>query len=254
MTMEPMDCPAPEHGLMPFLAAGTLNDAERAAAAAHARGCATCTAELQEVRALLDGLRATHLTADEIVDAAGSGAAIAHLDVCPSCRAERDALREVNAALARQGPRFTAWRRPELAWAAALVLSLPAGLYVAGALRREPAVDPEVTRGPAPTARVVVPQTFELARDRATALPPATVVIEFGLPERPAGQHIEGELVDGRGVTLWAGRLPENAERGRLVLDAQGLEGGATLEVRRVDAAGVEHERLEYAMTTAPGR
>ena len=245
MTVEPMDCAAPEHGLIPFLAAGTLDAEERAAAAAHAQACPVCAAELQEVRALLDGLRATHLTPDEIVEAAESGEAIAHLDLCAACRAERDALREVNGTL-RQDSRPTWWRRPELAWAAALVMSVPAGLFVAGAVRPEPPAGPAVKRGP--SARAMFPQTFVLTPERPTPLPAAMVVLEFALPVRPAGQRIEAELVDGTGVTLWSGALPEGLDRGRLVLDAQGLAPGAVLEVRRVDAAGVEHERIAYAV------
>lgn len=246
MSVEPMDCAAPEHGLIPFLAAGTLDEAERAAAAAHARECPVCAAELQEVRTLLEGLRATHLTSDEIVEAAASGAAIAHLDVCSSCRGERDALREVNDALPH-GPRLPLWRRPELGWAAALVLSVPAALYVAGA-RREPSVDPAATRGPAPTARAMFPQTLVLSADRPTALPPATIVLEFALPARPSGHRLEAELMGGTGVTLWSGTIPEGLDRGRLVLDANGMGPGAVLEVRLLDAGGVVRERLVYAL------
>ena len=241
-----MDCAAPEHGLIPFLAAGTLAAEERDAAAAHARECPVCAAELEEVRALIDGLRSAHLTPDEIVEAAESGAAIAHLDLCAACRAERDALREVNADLGQGERRPPLWRRPELAWAAALVLSVPAALFVAGAVRREAPADPAVKRGP--TARAMFPQTFVLTADRPTPLPAAVVVLEFALPPRPAGQRIEAELVDGTGITLWSGAIPESLDRGRLVLDAQGLAPGAILEVRRLDAAGVEHERIRYAI------
>ena len=248
MTVEPMDCDAPEHGLIPFLAAGTLDDRERAAAAEHAQGCAACAAELEEVRALLEGLRATHLTSDELVEAAQSGAGVAHLDVCPSCRAERDALREVNAALVQQEPRVPFWRRAELGWAAALVLSVPAALFVAGTARDTPPVDPGVTRGSAPTARAMFPQTFALSADAPTALPAAMVVVEFALPARPPGHRVEAELVGGTGITLWSGVIPEGLDRGRLVLDAQGLAPGAVLEVRRLDTGGVERERIVYAL------
>jgi hypothetical protein len=244
-----MDCTAPERGLIPFLAAGTLGETERAAAASHARECSACTEELQEVRTLLDGLRSTHLTPDEIVEAAESGAALAHLDVCTRCRAERDTLREVNAALARQEPRLPAWRRPELAWAAALVLSVPAGLYVLGALRRESPAGTDVTRGPAPAARAMFPQTFVLRADETTLLPPAMVVIEFALPARPPAHRIEAELVGGTGVTLWAGPIPEDADKGRLVLDAQGIAAGAVVEVRLLDKDGQERQRIVYPVS-----
>lgn len=246
MTVEPMDCSAPERGLIPFLAAGTLDAAEQAAAAAHARDCEACGAELAAARELLDGLRATHLTADEIVEAAATGEAPAHLDVCPACRAERDALREVNADLAREERRPSFWRRPELAWAAALVLCVPAGLFFASALRREPIAAPGVTRGPAGNGRAAFARTVVLNADRPTALPRETVVVEFALPAREAGQHLEAELVDASGDSLWAGTVPDDADRGRLVLDGRALATGGTVEVRRVDAAGVERERVVY--------
>jgi hypothetical protein len=42
MTVEPMDCAAPERELVPFLAAGSLTDDERGRVQAHVDGCAAC--------------------------------------------------------------------------------------------------------------------------------------------------------------------------------------------------------------------
>ena len=52
----------------------------------------------------------------------------------------------------------------------------------------------------------------------------------------------------GTGITLWSGVIPEGLDRGRLVLDAQGLAPGAVLEVRRLDTGGVERERIVYTL------
>ena len=178
MTAEPMDCAAPERELVPFLAAGSLTGEERSRVQAHASGCAACGAELAASRSLLEGLAAAHLTADEVVDAAWDGAAPAHLADCARCRDEVEAIRASAADLGRQGTRPSLWRRPELAWAAALVLAIPAGLYVAGALRGGPADGP-VVRGPSLTSRVTAPRPVTLAADAATVLPRAEVLLDF---------------------------------------------------------------------------
>jgi hypothetical protein len=78
------------------------------------------------------------------------------------------------------------------------------------------------------------------------------VVIEFALPPRPAGHKVDADLVDGSGVTLWSGPIPDGLDRGRLVLDAQGLDPGAVLEVRSLDPGGTERERIVYALGTRP--
>ena len=249
MTAEPMDCAAPERELVPFLAAGSLTGEERSRVQAHASGCAACGAELAASRSLLEGLAAAHLTADEVVDAAWDGAVPAHLADCARCRDEVEAIRASAADLGRQGTRPSLWRRPELAWAAALVLAIPAGLYVAGALRGGPADGP-VVRGPSLTSRVTAPRPVTLAADAATVLPRAEVLLDFARAGEGPGHRQEARLVDGRGVTLWEGTLPEGTgARAYLLLDARDLASERlTLDVRRVDPAGVLQARAVYEL------
>jgi putative zinc finger protein len=249
MTVEPMDCAAPERELVPFLAAGSLTGEERSRVQAHVDGCAACGAELAASRALFEGLGSAHLTADEVVDAAWDGPAPAHLADCGRCRDEVEAIRASAADLGRQSTRPSVWRRPELAWAAALVLALPAGLYVAEALRGRPSDGP-VVRGPSPTSRVTVPQPLALAAGASTVLPRAEVLLEFARAGEGPGHRQEARLVDGRGVTLWEGILPEGpGGRAYLLLDARDLASERlTLDVRRVDPAGVEQARAVYEL------
>lgn len=250
MTVEPMDCAAPERELVPFLAAGSLTGDERARAEAHAGGCAACRDELAASRALLAGLGEAHLTADEVVEAAWDGPEPSHLADCPRCREEVAAVRASAADLGRpQGTRDPVWRRPELAWAAALLLAIPAGLYVAGALRSG-APDGPVVRGPSASSRVTVPQPLVLAAGAAAVLPRAEVLLDFARAGEGPGDRHEARLVDGRGVTLWEGTLPESAGgRAYLLLDARDLASAQlTIEVRRVDPAGVEQARVVYEL------
>jgi len=249
MTVEPMDCAAPERELVPFLAAGSLTDDERGRVQAHVDGCAACGAELVASRALFEGLGSAHLTADEVVDAAWGGAVPAHLADCAHCRDEVEAVRGSVADLGRETARPSVWRRPELAWAAALLLALPAGLYVAAALRGGPPDGP-VVRGPSPTSRVTAPQPLALAAGAAAVLPRAEVLLDFARAGEGPGHRQEARLVDGRGVTLWEGILPEGpGGRAYLLLDARDLASERlTLDVRRVDPAGVEQARVVYEL------
>jgi hypothetical protein len=142
------------------------------------------------------------------VDAAWGGAVPAHLADCAHCRDEVEAVRGSVADLGRETARPSVWRRPELAWAAALLLALPAGLYVAEALRGGPPDGP-VVRGPSPTSRVTAPQPLALAAGAAAVLPRAEVLLDFARAGEGPGHRQEARLVDGRGVTLWEGILPE---------------------------------------------
>lgn len=252
MTVEPMDCAAPERELIPFLAARLLSAEEAARAEAHVAACAACRSELVESRGLLGGLNATHLTLDEVVDAAWDGGAPAHLADCARCRDEVEAVRSSTADLQRTPAPATVWRRPELAWAAALVMALPAGLYVAGALRGG-APEVPVTRGPSVSSRVAAPQPLTVRADAPTAVPRAEVLLDFARAGDGPGQRHEARLVDGRGVTLWEGTLPESATgRAYLLLDARDLASDRlTLEVRRVDAAGAVQQTATYLLDPA---
>ena len=97
-----MTCEAPQRDLVPFLAADTLAPSEREAAAAHAETCAECAEELRGARELAGGLRGLHLTSDEVVEAAWSGARPPHLEECPSCAAEVAAIARTNMELAAE--------------------------------------------------------------------------------------------------------------------------------------------------------
>lgn len=249
MTGEPMDCAAPERELIPFLAARRLSAEEEGRVEAHLEACPACRTELAESSALLEGLAVTHLTADEIVATAWEGGAPAHLDDCARCREEVSAIRESTADLQRQSaPAVALWQRPQLAWAAALVLAIPAGLYVAGARRGSPADGP-VVRGPSPTSRATALRPLVL--EGVSILPRAEVLLDFARAGEGAGHRHEARLVDGRGVTLWEGTLPESAGgRAYLLLDARDLaDERLTLEVRRMDPAGVEQARTVHELT-----
>jgi Putative zinc-finger len=251
MKEEPMDCAAPERELIPFLASRKLSAEEAVRAEAHLEGCAACQAERAEASALLEGLALTHLTPDEIVEAAWEGGTSAHLDDCARCREEVTTIRASAADLQRLAARpAPLWQRPQLAWAAALLLAIPAGLYVAGALRTG-ATDGPVFRGSAPASRVSVPQPLVLSPGAATSLPRAEVLLDFARAGVGPGHRHEARLVDGRGVTLWEGTLSESADgRAYLILDARDLPSGRlTLEVRRHDPAGLEQGRTVYELT-----
>jgi putative zinc finger protein len=250
MTVEPMDCAAPERELVPFLAAGSLADGDRARVEAHLAGCAGCRSELDACRGLVAGLSAAHLTPDEVVAAAWEdGPPPDHLADCPRCRDEVDAIRATTADLDRARTRPSLWRRPELAWAAALALAVPAGLFLAGALRSGTPETP-VVRGPSVSSRVTAPQPVVLAGGAATVLPRAEVLLDFARPGEAPGRRHEARLVDGRGVTLWEGTLPESAGgRAYLLLDARELASDRlTLEVRRVAPGGTDEARVVYEL------
>lgn len=253
MTVEPMDCAAPERELVPFLAAGLLSPQEKARAEVHTAVCAACRAELAESRALLGGLGTTHLTLEEVVDAAWGGGTPPHLADCPRCREEVDAVKASTADLDRRERPVPAWRRPELAWAAALLLAIPAGLFFAGAGRGTP--DAPVVRGPSVSSRAAAPQPLVLAAGAPAVVPRAEVLLDFARPAAGSGGRDEARLVDGRGVTLWEGTLPEGGERAYLLLDARDLAPGRlSLDVRRVDPAGAVLAHAGYDLDVPAAR
>jgi len=142
-----MSCESSLRESQPFLAAGSLDEAERRAAEAHAASCPECAQELKEARAVMDGLRALHLTADEVVEAAWGGPLPGHLQDCPRCQAEVEAVRQANTELGpaavlaaperfgQRASRLLARFAPP-ALAAALLLSAGLGLRL-GDLSRE---------------------------------------------------------------------------------------------------------------------
>ncbi len=139
-----MTCTAPENELLAFWAAGTLSAEEAARVKNHVAGCAECQTAAAEIERLVQGLRALHLTSEEVVAAAWGEGSVEHLDICARCRDEVEALRAMNRDLQRpalfpQWPQHLAraagavnrelhrlapsprWQR-NLAWAAGLIL------------------------------------------------------------------------------------------------------------------------------------
>jgi hypothetical protein len=266
-----MTCAAPERELLPFLAAGALGDDERRAAVAHASGCSDCREELRAGRQLAEGLRSLHLTADEVVDAAWSGARPPHLAECPRCAADVDAITRVNAELdAASPPR--ARSRPAGAWlpwvgmAAALVASVGLGLRVNGlarengrlsvaaaaarqaeqerdgARRENTALRDELDRAARPQVNAPVVNLEPAGATRGgTAGAPAEVparaafatLVLHVVEDRPQ-RAFTAEIVDGQGRSVWKGD--------GLMKDAFGtLTLGVPL---RLLPAGVYHVRL----------
>lgn len=117
--------------LLPWLANGRLDAAERARLEQHVRGCAECTRELELERRWSDALtepeRVSHTPGPsfrklmERIDAApAAGAEAAPATVSSATRAARTRA---------------AWRPPGLAWAASFVLTLALGAFGATAYR-----------------------------------------------------------------------------------------------------------------------
>ena len=65
------------------------------------------------------------------------------------------------------------------------------------------------------SSRVTAPQPLVLGAGVATVLPRAEVLLDFARPGDGSGHRHEARLVDGRGVTLWEGTLPESAGAAR---------------------------------------
>jgi anti-sigma factor RsiW len=149
-----VNCQESERGALTFLAAGTLDEPERAAVIAHLEGCPACQAEWPGVRRLVEGLRELHLTPQQVIDAAVSGAHGDHLRLCGRCRDEVETLRLVDRDLARSRPKVA------LAWKLAASLAVGAG---AGLLLR-PELLPEASPAAAARAAADVRRIEELER------------------------------------------------------------------------------------------
>lgn len=115
-----MTCKAPESELLAFWAAGTLSAEETAQVKSHLAGCAECQSAAAETGRLVQGLRALHLTSEEVVAAAWGEGSVGHLDICARCRDEVETLRAMNRELQKPAP-STRWQR-NLAWAAGLTI------------------------------------------------------------------------------------------------------------------------------------
>ena len=119
-----MSCSSPERELVSFWLAGTLDPDEAAQVARHVDECPDCRADVVAGRVLVDGLRALHLTAEEVVSAAAGEFNTAHLLVCAQCRDEVARLRTVNADLGARATSARRWRPIGLAIGIAAALFL----------------------------------------------------------------------------------------------------------------------------------
>jgi hypothetical protein len=140
-----VSCGAAEHELVPFLAAGTLAEEERAGVRAHVETCSDCREELQRSQELVGALRQLHLSSEEVVAAAwGDVPPPSHLRACSRCRDEVALVRRVNEGLRDAGSahRFT-WG---LAAAAAVVVAV--GVLLVRTPERTPALSPLVVSPP----------------------------------------------------------------------------------------------------------
>lgn len=106
-----MTCSAPARELITFWLAGSLNPAEAALVSNHVEACAECHAAAVEGLAVMKGLSALHLDAEEVVAAAAGELDSPHVLVCSRCRDEVALLRGINADLARAPDRrgWIAW-------------------------------------------------------------------------------------------------------------------------------------------------
>jgi len=114
--------------LLPWLANGRLNAAERARLELHVRGCAECAREVALQRQLCDALtepeRVTYAPAPSFRKL------MSRIDAAPATRSAPLALPAARAARLH-----AAWRPPGLAWAASFVLLSLAGVLAATAYR-----------------------------------------------------------------------------------------------------------------------
>ena len=245
-----MSCPAPEHELLPFLAAGTLSGGERAAVAEHAAACADCAEELRGSRDLVAGLATLHLTADEVVEAAGGGLAPPHLDECPRCRSEVDVIRGVNADLSSQSASPAA--RPVatwLAWAAALLLAVPASLYFTQRGTQAPVTRGEGSR----SAGLAIASVLAPSATAVMPLPRRGVLLELPVVDMGAGERVDLRLLDPGGrERLREADVPVQQGRARLALDASGMDAGVwRVELRRIGPDETERGAVSYALAVA---
>lgn len=128
--------------LLPWLANGRLDAAERARLEPHVRGCAECARELQRERdwcaTLTEPERVTH------TPAASFRKLMERIDTAPPAAAGPPATPAARAARMR-----AAWRPPGLAWAASFVLTLAIGAFGATAYRWSQPLYSTLTSAPA---------------------------------------------------------------------------------------------------------
>jgi hypothetical protein len=139
-----MSCTSPTRELVTFWLAGSLSPAEAALVESHVAGCADCREAAIEGAALVRGLQALHLGADEVVAAAAGDLHSPHVLVCSRCRDEVALLRAVNADLALKKSRAT-WTREwwiGLGAAAAVIIAAAVLWQIA---RPTPGIQPPVT-------------------------------------------------------------------------------------------------------------
>jgi Putative zinc-finger len=134
--------------LLPWLANGRLDGAERARLEQHLRGCAECARELASQRVLRDVLtepeRVTYTPGPSFRKL------MERIDAAAPLRAGASA-----APAARAARTPAAWRPPGLAWAASFVLTLAVGALAATAYRWSQPLYSTATSAPAATPGVL---------------------------------------------------------------------------------------------------
>jgi len=244
-----MTCQAPERELLSFLAAGRLAGPEQEAVRRHADGCGECGPALADARSMVAAMEELHLTSEEAVAAAWGEARPDHLDDCPRCRSEVELLRGINADLERPAlptrPRLFA--RPALAWAAALVMALPAALYLRERLRPAPVTFRDAGVKPAALA---VDHRVALASGAAVEVPRGVVLLSFEAPPLGPGDRLQVELKTPSGATvLEARKVVADGGRVHLVIDTSDLPSGTwRLVAERLDVTETHRERLVFEL------
>ena len=163
-------------------------------------------------------------------------------------------LRAVNAELSARPPH--AGTRPAgtlLAWAAAVLLAVPAALYFKGRVAPPGSTTAgdasPVTRG-GEAGRSALAITSVVTAAEMTPLPRRAVLVEIPVPETAAGERVELRLLDPGGrERLREADLPVQQRRGRLALDASALDAGTwRIEVRLVAADETVRATVSYAL------
>ncbi|HLJ37872.1 MAG TPA: zf-HC2 domain-containing protein [Steroidobacteraceae bacterium] len=134
--------------LLPWLANGRLEGAERARLEQHVRGCSECARELERERAWCEALtepeRITH------TPGASFRKLMERIDAEPAASSAAPPTPSARAARTR-----AAWRPPGLAWAASFVLTLAIGAFGATAYRWSRPLYSTLTSAAAPAPGVL---------------------------------------------------------------------------------------------------
>ena len=244
----PIECSAPEHELLPDYVDRALDKAAKKRFASHLSGCAACQTELREIVAFEAAMRASHLTRDEVLEAAWTGLSSVdgHLATCPTCRFEVDAIRKARPAPIGAWARV--WRAPvPLALAALLVIGLGIGTGTVFLRSRGAGLAPPNGAAPTGTLSPSIPRGIGApvsGLQPSGVLPLDLATLTFSWNGPPRGPYVvsfvtlEGRLIHRVNVEGRRLVLPE-ADRKRLAqepaffwqVEAMGSGGSASARV-----------------------